>query len=143
MPRWESTDTIRDRTRKEVGRIDKTAGSSIALAYPSPYRTGMSSLGFQQIYKLIQRTDGIACERFFLPDDAEREELAPLSYEGLRPLAHFPVVAFSVAYELELAGVVRMLEASGIPSLREERDERHPLVLAGGPLTFSDWKSVV
>lgn len=131
---------VRKRLQLERGRIDKSAPFTVALAYPSPYRVGMSSLGFLQIYKSIQREPGMACERVFLHDDAKSGpvEDPPLSYEGLRALDTFPVVAFSVAYELELAGVVQMLEATGIPSLRTEREDRHPIIVAGGPLTFSN-----
>src|SRR5262249_21676379 len=56
----------------------------------------------------------------------------------LRPLTEFPIVALSVAYELEIAGVVRLLEAANIPSLARERGAGAPLILAGGPLTFSN-----
>lgn len=131
----EPTSAIRERLRLERGRRDKRAPFQIALCYPSPYRVGMSSLGFQQIYRLVQDADGIACERAFLPDD---DGLAPITYEGQRPLGEAPVLAFSVAYELELAGLVKMLELSGIPSLREERSARDPFILCGGPLTFSN-----
>ncbi|MFO0762958.1 MAG: radical SAM protein [Byssovorax sp.] len=129
---------IRRRLAAEVGRIDKQAPFRIALAYPSPYRAGMSSLGYLQIYKNIQAEEGMACERAFLGDDAASEGLTPLTYEGQRPLSDYPVIALSVAYELELAGVVKLLEAAGLPSLREERDARSPIILAGGPLTFSN-----
>ncbi len=129
---------IRDRLARETGRLDKHAPFQIALAYPSPYHAGMSSLGFLQIYKNIQATNDLACERAFLPDSADRAEIAPLTYEGQRPLSAYPVVAFSVAYELEIAGLVQMLEASGIPSLREARGDDGPFILAGGPLTFSN-----
>ena len=129
---------IRRRLAAEVGRIDKQAPFRVALAYPSPYRAGMSSLGFLRIYRSVQAEDGMACERAFLDDDPAGERLPPLTYEGLRPLDEFPVIALWVAYELELAGVVKLLEAAGIPPLREARDERHPLILAGGPLTFSN-----
>ncbi|WP_433931324.1 B12-binding domain-containing radical SAM protein [Sorangium cellulosum] len=133
------TTTIRRRLASEIGRIDKQAPFRVALSYPSPYRAGMSSLGFLQIYKMIQAEPGMACERAFLPDDeGQGAEGAPVTYEGLRPLSDFPVIALSVAYELELAGVVRLLELAGLPALREERDGRHPFVLAGGPLTFSN-----
>ncbi len=128
---------VRRRLASEVGRIDKDAPYRIALAYPSPYRAGMSSLGFLQIYKSIQAEDGMCAERAFLPDD-EHAGSTPLTYEAHRPLGAFPVIATSVAYELELAGLIQLLEASGIPPLREARDARHPLVLAGGPLTFSN-----
>lgn len=129
---------IRRRLAAEVGRIDKRAPFCVALAYPSPYRIGMSSLGFLQIYRAIQNEDGMCCERAFLGDDAASEQLPPLTYEGLRPLGGFPVIALSVAYEIELAGLVKLLEAANIPALREERTDGHPFILAGGPLTFSN-----
>lgn len=129
---------IRERLAKERGRIDKRAPFTIALSYPSPYGAAMSSLGYQQIYRLIQGAPSVACERTFLADDVRDRKRAPKSYESGRVLSDFPVIAFSVAYELELAGVVEMLESSGIPSLREARDASFPLVIAGGPLSFSN-----
>jgi radical SAM superfamily enzyme YgiQ (UPF0313 family) len=48
------------------------------------------------------------------------------------------VIAFSVAYETELAGLIQTLELAGIPPLARDRSELHPFVLAGGPLTFSN-----
>ena len=76
----------------------------------------------------------------FLPDDPQgyrQHSLAPFSYETQTPLGKFPLIAVSLAYELELAGLITLLELAGIPPLREDRDERHPLILLGGPLTFS------
>jgi radical SAM superfamily enzyme YgiQ (UPF0313 family) len=132
---------IAQRLAAEVGRLDKDAPLRVALVYPSPYRVGMSSLGYQRIYRAIQELPGAACERAFLPDDGDKpgsEIERPLTYEGLRELGAFPLLAVSVAYELELAGLVRMLDASRIPVLREERGEAYPFILAGGPLTFSN-----
>jgi radical SAM superfamily enzyme YgiQ (UPF0313 family) len=128
---------IKQRLGDEIGRIDKDAPRRIALAYPSPYSVAMSSLGYQQIYRLIQAMPGTACERVFLADPGTSPEI-PLSYEGLRPLADFPIVALSVAYELEIAGVIELLRAGNIPPLREQRGPGHPFVIAGGPLTFSN-----
>ena len=101
----------------------------------------MSSLGFQSLYRLVNQTPGRAAHRAFLPDDIEafRSSRTPLfTYEGDRPVADYPVVALSVAYELEIAGLIQALELAGIPPLAEDRDERHPFILAGGPLTFSN-----
>jgi radical SAM superfamily enzyme YgiQ (UPF0313 family) len=135
-------DRIRNRLVDETGRIAKQAPFTVALCYPSPYRVGMSSLGFQRIYRTLMEAPGLACERAFLDDecesDAARQAEHPVTYESLRPIEELPVLAFSVAYELELAGVVRMLRAAGIPPRRANRDARHPLVIAGGPLTFSN-----
>jgi len=134
--------TIRQRLAREVGRTDKQSGEPVALCYPSPYRVGMSSLGFQQIYREIQATQGLACERVFLPDEADGPDgdsfPEPVSYETLRPLGDFRIAAFSVAYEIEIGGLVRMLHASSLPYRWSERNERAPFILAGGPLTFSN-----
>jgi len=132
---------IQTRLSDEIGRIEKDAPNRVALVYPSPYHVGMSSLGYQRIYRAIQAMPGAMCERVFLPDEGDRAGAQierPLSYENLRELGEFPILAVSVAYELEISGLVRMLDASRIPVLREERDEQAPFILAGGPLTFSN-----
>jgi radical SAM superfamily enzyme YgiQ (UPF0313 family) len=138
---YELREEARRRIADERGTIRKDAPERVALVYPSPYRTGMSSLGFQTIYREINGTDARSAERAFLPDDpdAYRATRTPLfTYESERPVGDFPVVGLSVAYELELAGLVSVLELSGIPAFAEERDGRHPFILCGGPLTFSN-----
>jgi len=141
LPSDSTRKLINARLLDEVGRIEKQAPVRIALAYPSPYRVGMSSLGYQQVYRAIQALPGFCCERVFLPDGGEEAGTTierPLSYENLRELGEFPIIAVSVAYEIELAGLVRMLDASGIPAFAAERNENAPFILAGGPLTFSN-----
>ncbi|MGQ0504924.1 MAG: radical SAM protein [Myxococcaceae bacterium] len=126
---------------EEQGTLRKEAPYRVALCYPSPYHVGMSSLGFQTIYREINEHDGACAERCFLPDDLEafRKTRTPLfTLESQQPVSSFNALAFSVAYELELPGLFEMLELAGIPLLREERDASHPLVIAGGPLTFSN-----
>jgi radical SAM superfamily enzyme YgiQ (UPF0313 family) len=139
--RWKLLETIRARLDDERGTLRKQAARRIALCYPSPYAVGMSSLGFQTIYREIHTHPEATAERAFLPDDVEewRESRVPLcTYESQQPVASFDCLAFSVAYELELTGLFGMLELSGIPLLREERSDRHPLIVCGGPLTFSN-----
>jgi radical SAM superfamily enzyme YgiQ (UPF0313 family) len=94
----------------------------------------MSSLGFQWILELL-RTAGFAAERAFLPED-ERSPL--VTYETRSSLSRFPVIGVSLAYELELAGLIRALERAGIPPLRRDRTPGHPKIILGGPLTFSN-----
>ena len=132
---------IRARLADERGTIYRDAPDKVALLYPSPYHVAMSSLGFQTMYREINDSPGRTAERAFLPDDVEAHRNAHLplqSYESLRPMSDFPVIGMSVAFELELAGVVNSLELAGIPALSEQRDERHPFILCGGPLTFSN-----
>jgi radical SAM superfamily enzyme YgiQ (UPF0313 family) len=131
---------IRRRLAAERGNTFTQGGSAVAMLYPSPYRAGMSSVGFQWILKIL-RDAGHQVERAFLPDDplAWRTSRIPLhTYETERPLAHFPVIGVSLAYELELAGLITALELAGIPPLRRDRDHRHPRIVLGGPLTFSN-----
>lgn len=126
---------------REQGTIRKEAPTRIALCYPSPYRAATASLGFQQIYRLLNQVPGLAADRAVLPDDAAAARAAGwplLTLERERPVGEYPLLAFSVAYELELAGLVDCLRLAGVPVLAEERDDRHPLVIAGGPLTFSN-----
>jgi radical SAM superfamily enzyme YgiQ (UPF0313 family) len=131
---------IRQRLADETGRLTKQAPLRVCLAYPSPYHVGMSSLGYQRIYRAIMETPGQMCERAFLPEEErEGEPLeAAVTYESLSNPADITIIALSVAYELELAGVVKLLEGVRVPALREQRDDRHPFILAGGPLTFSN-----
>ena len=133
--------SIRERLADEIGTCVKDAPDKVALLYPSPYHVGMSSLGFQTIYREINESPGRAAERAFLPDDVDAHTRAKLpisTYESLRPVGDFPVVGMSVAFELELAGVVQSLELAGIPALSRDRTEQHPFILMGGPLTFSN-----
>lgn len=139
--RYELLETIRRRGEDEQGRRVKQADLRVALCYPSPYHVGMSSLGYQAIYRALNEHLGVAAERVFLPDDVDawaRARVTPVSEETLTPLDSFPVLAFSVAYELELPGLFALLEAAGLSAFREQRPDAAPLVVAGGPLTFSN-----
>ena len=142
MPTPLLRERIRRRLADETGRIVKQAPFTVGLCYPSPYRVGMSSLGYQRIYRALMETPGVACERAFLDDECESDAALaperPVTYESNRPIDDLPVLAFSVAYELELSGMIRMLVAAGIPPLRRDRGPHHPLIVAGGPLTFSN-----
>ena len=125
----------------EQGTLHKVARLRVALCYPSPYHVGMSSLGFQTIYREVHAHPGATAERAFLPDDVEAFRASrspPFTVESGAALADFPVLAFSVAYELELTGLFTLLDLAGIPLLAAERGEGWPLIVAGGPLTFSN-----
>ncbi|HXN56361.1 MAG TPA: radical SAM protein [Myxococcales bacterium] len=142
--RWDVAETLRVRLSDEQGTIFKQASTRIALCYPSPYHVGMSSLGFQTIYREINEHEDACAERAFLPDDeaavaAHRAARAPvLTVESQQPIGAFSALCFSVSYELELTGLFEMLDLSGIPLHAAARGDAYPLVIAGGPLTFSN-----
>ncbi|MEM9554819.1 MAG: radical SAM protein [Acidobacteriota bacterium] len=104
----------------------------LALAYANRYEVGMSSLGFQRVYELVQETPGWTCERFFTNGFERRDHGMPLSVEHDRPLNEFGCVAFSVSFEEDYVHLLQMLDRARIPLRRRERDVWHPLVVMGG-----------
>lgn len=48
------------------------------------------------------------------------------------------MLGISHAYELEMTGIVEVLELSGLAPLAADRDASDPLVVLGGPITFSN-----
>ena len=132
---------MRDRLAGETGTIRKDWGGRIpvALVFPNTYYIGMSSLGFQTIYKLFNDAPDVVCERAFLPDSDgqfemphNRPDLEPLTLESGRPLREFAVVAFSISYELDYFHMVQILRAAGIPLFARDRTDDDPIVIAGG-----------
>ncbi|MGA2260999.1 MAG: radical SAM protein [Acidobacteriota bacterium] len=141
MNSWDIISQVRQRASEEAGTLRAQTPLRVALCYPSQYSIGMSSLGFQTIYREIHLHADTAAERAFLPDNPgnyRRLHMPVFTYESETPLANFPVVAFSVSYELEITGMLEVLDLSGIPLLRKDRTEKHPLIVAGGPLTYSN-----
>lgn len=112
------------------------------LAFPDVYEVGMSHLGIQILYHLLNGIKGVACERAFAPwvdmEKVLRDKRIPLSsLESSTPLRRFDIVGFSLQYELCLTNVLNMLDLSDIPLFSKDRDDRFPLVIAGGPLAFN------
>jgi radical SAM superfamily enzyme YgiQ (UPF0313 family) len=139
--RWPLREARRALLADERGTVRKDAPTRIALSYPSAYHVAMSSLGFQTIYREINLHEGCAAERAFLPEDVtewRRSRTPVAALESERPISEFACVAFSVSYELELPGLFEMLDLSGIPLRAADRGESDPLVVCGGPLTFSN-----
>ncbi len=125
----------RERLAREEGAVTKDWGGRlpIALVYPNSYYIGMSNLGLHTLYSQLNRYGDIVGERVFWERESQKRNILPLSLESGRPLSAFKVVAFTISYELDYFNVVSILKASGIPPLSADRDESHPLVIAGGP----------
>lgn len=125
----------------EKGTILKQGKFQVALCYPNRYAVAMSSLGYQVVYRLFNERPDFACERAVYPDDPEALELSriPLfTLERQRPISEFDLVAFSFAFEPDLLHFIQMLRWAGIPPLARDRDESHPPILVGGPVTLSN-----
>lgn len=109
----------------------------IALSYPDLYEIGMSNMALPILYRLLNSQPGVLAERVFAPwpDMAKVIEDAGiplLSLESGQPLKDFDIIGFSLGSELTFTNVLNMLHLSQIPILTGERDDSHPLIIAGG-----------
>jgi len=108
---------------------NRFGGYRLALGFPNSYEVGMSNLGFQWVYRLFNRIPDLSCERFF------HEEGEPAAtFETGTPLSEFGLLAWSLSWEMDIVNILRTLSAAGIPLRRDQRDERHPLLLVGGDI---------
>jgi radical SAM family uncharacterized protein/radical SAM-linked protein len=113
-----------------------------ALAFPDLYEVGMSHVGIQILYHILNARQAISAERVFAPGvDLERRlragSIALCSLESGIPLSDFDIVGFSLLYELNFTNILTILDLSGIPFYAKDRDISHPFVIAGGPCTFN------
>src|SRR5215472_4035261 len=100
----------------------------VAICYPNLYFVGMSNLGFQGVFSLLNTVPEVCCERAFLPDDREAQTLRELgrplkSLESGTPLRSFDALAFSVSFENDYIHILKMLRLAGIPLRASERKE--------------------
>ncbi|TWJ17598.1 radical SAM-linked protein/radical SAM family uncharacterized protein [Geobacter argillaceus] len=127
----------------EMGSRPKDAPElRFVLAFPDVYEVGMSHLGFQILYHVLNGPEWLAAERVYAPWPDREAQLraagAPLtSLESGTPLAAAGIIGFTLQYELSYTNILNMLELSGIPLLAAERDQRWPLILAGGPCAYN------
>ena len=130
---------------QEINSIKKDPAEielKFCLAFPDVYEVGMSHLGIQILYHILNGKKGVACERVFAPwidmEKVLRDKSIPLSsLESSTPLAQFDIIGFSLQYELCYTNVLNMLELSKIPLFSKDREARFPLIIAGGPYTFN------
>jgi radical SAM superfamily enzyme YgiQ (UPF0313 family) len=115
----------------EAGRISKRSGAfRIALGFPNTYEVGMSNLGFQTVYRILNQMNQVTCERFFLFDFPPSGGTRTL--ESNRNIKDFDLIALSVPFELDYPHVLELLKLSQIPLLSSERKSKSPLIIAGG-----------
>jgi radical SAM family uncharacterized protein len=134
MP-WRKEKKLKVFSVSESGAVRKQWRGHIrvALVYPNIYEVGMSNLGFQTVYGILNGLDNVLCERAFLPESNS----APVkTIETSRQLTAFDVIAFSVSFENDFLNILSILERAGLPLKAVERGTPHPLVMAGGVACF-------
>ena len=136
---WNLQKEIKEILATEIGTQIFAPGrrTPVAFLYPNTYHLGMSNLGLHILYQILNR-DGWACERVFLPEERKREEYvktktALFSMETQRPLADFPYICATLSFEMDYLNFLIQLQMGHIKLLSEERGEKDPFVIIGGP----------
>jgi radical SAM superfamily enzyme YgiQ (UPF0313 family) len=116
----------------EIGSVPqkKEALLHIALVYPNSYHVGMASLGFQTVYRLWNEHPRVLCERAFVEDVWNCDDIRTL--ESGCSVRQFEIIAYSVSFELDILNIIYSLAKARIPLLRTDRIDKDPLVIVGG-----------
>ena len=126
----------------EIQKDLKDVRVRVAFCFPDTYEIGMSNIGMQILYGVMNNMDGVWCERVFAPwSDMEqimRENSLPLwALESHDPVAEFDMIAFTIGYEMCYSNILNMLNLAGIPLRSKDRAGLNNIVFAGGVCTFN------
>lgn len=129
----------------ETGSIKKDPDSvdvKFGFAFPDTYEIGMSYMGLQILYNILNKEDNIACERVFSPapdmESLMRENGMELfTLENKLPLKELDILGFTLQYEMSYTNILNIMDLGNIPLLSSERGEDMPLIAAGGPCAYN------
>lgn len=130
---------------REMGEIVKekeTVDCRLCFAFPDMYEIGMSYMGLQILYHVVNKEENLCCERVFAPgidmEELMRKRNIPLfTLETKTPIAEMDLIGFTLQYEMSFTNILNMLDLGGIPVLASERSEDMPLICAGGPCAYN------
>lgn len=119
-----------------------TVNTRFGFAFPDTYEIGMSYLGLQIIYDVLNKMDKVYCERVFAPAmDMKNlmlaEDMPLFTLETKSPVKEMDILGFTLQYELSFSNVLSMLNLAKIPLLSADRGEEYPFIAAGGPCAYN------
>ena len=123
---------------KDKAQVD----TRFAFCFPDTYEIGMSNLGMRILYGLLNKMEGVWCERVFAPwgdmeEEMRKADMPLFALESGDPITNFDIVGFSVGYEMAFPGILNMLDLARIPLHSAERKDLTPLVIAGGTAMYN------
>jgi len=112
------------------------------FAFPDVYEIGMSYLGLQILYSIVNKEEDLYCERIFSPavdmEKLMREKDFPLfTLETKTPIGELDAIGFTLQYEMSFTNVLNILDLGKIPVRASMRTEEHPFIIAGGPCAYN------
>ena len=125
-----------------VVKDPKTVDIRFCMCFPDVYEVGMSHLGIQILYDMLNRRKDTYCERVYSPwvdlDKIMREKKIPLfALESQEPLKNFDFLGITLQYEMCYTNILQVLELSQIPIYSKDRTEDDPIVIGGGPCAYN------
>ena len=113
-----------------------------ALMYPDAYEVGVPNQGVMILYEVLnEREDALAERTYSVWPDLEalmREHGVPqFTVDGHRPVGDFDLFGLSFSTELGYTNMLTALDLAGIPLHAADRDDTHPVVVAGGHAAFN------
>ena len=129
----------------ELNSIHKdweTVHTRVAFVFPDIYDIGVSNVGLKILLDQVNQREDALAERAYVPwldmEALMRENGIPLyALESKRPLTCFDLIGFTLPYETLYTNALNALDLAGIPVRSSERDESHPIVIAGGHATMN------
>ncbi len=112
------------------------------MCFPDAYEIGMSHLGIQIIYDMLNLRNDIYCERVYSPwtdlDKILRRENIPLfALESQQPVKDFDFLGITLQYEMCYTNILQILDLSKITLNAADRTENEPFVIGGGPCAYN------
>jgi len=119
-----------------------TVKTTVALVFPDIYDIGVSNMGLKILYDQVNQREDALAERAYAPwldmETQMRENGIPIyALESFQPLACFDVIGFSLPYETLYTNTLNIIDLAGIPVKSAERDDSHPIIIAGGHATLN------
>lgn len=124
--------------RKDLDKVD----IRFAMCFPDVYEIGMSHLGIQILYDMLNRREDTWCERVYSPwadlDKVMREKEIPLfALESQDPVRRFDFLGITIQYEMCYTNILQVIDLAGIPLWAKDRTNEDPIVVGGGPCTYN------
>ncbi|UCG51617.1 MAG: TIGR03960 family B12-binding radical SAM protein [Candidatus Latescibacterota bacterium] len=140
LPRVQTPGQYTGGERNQIVKDHSGVDLRVALAFPDTYAVGMSHLGIQILYHMLNSRADVLAERVFAPwtdmeDELRGRDLPLYSLETFTPLGDFDVIGFSMQYELCFTNFLNMLELGGIPVETDKRSPDDPVILGGGSIS--------
>lgn len=142
LPRVKTPGQYTGGERNQIRKDHSSVDLKVALGFPDTYAIGMSHLGLQILYHMLNARDDVLAERVFAPwidmeDELRKRDLPIYTLESFTPLGEFDVIGFSMQYELCYTNLLSMLELARVPVETENRSIHDPVILGGGSISLA------